>query len=147
MNLNPEIYQGKDHQICSFDTLSFFFSLPTRYISPNFLTLSFFLQVLTRYRSSSGFHYVINLLVSSNLVAACNAYNVGKNRGTARGTEAGTVRGWKSRKLGLESSRNFFHLLAARTTRDYPGLRTTQDYGLPRTTPDYAGLPRSYPTS
>ena len=63
------------------------------------------------------------------MVAVCNAYNVGKNRGTVRGTEAGTVRGWKSRKFGLESSRIFFHLLAARTTQHYPGLpRTTQDY-------------------
>jgi len=42
-----------------------------------------------------------------------NAYNVGKNWGTVRGTEAGTVRGWKSRKWGLDRSRLFFHLLAA----------------------------------
>ena len=33
------------------------------------------------------------------------AYNVGKNRGTVRGTEAGTVRGWKSRKWGLDRSK------------------------------------------
>ena len=36
------------------------------------------------------------------LINPHNAYNVGKNWGTVRGTEAGTVRGWKSRKWGLD---------------------------------------------
>ena len=64
---------------------------------------------------------------------ACNAYNVGKRWGKARGTEAGTVRGWKSRKLGLDGSRFFFIF-------SLPGLPKTTDYpGLPRTTQNYPG--------
>jgi hypothetical protein len=39
------------------------------------------------------------------LIIPRNAYNVGKNRDTVRGTEAGTVRGWKSRKWGLDRSK------------------------------------------
>jgi hypothetical protein len=34
-----------------------------------------------------------------------NAYNMAKIRGTVRGTEGGTVRGWRSKKLVLDRSK------------------------------------------
>ena len=68
--------------------------------------------------------YIDLFIYTYTLDNPCNAYNVGKKWGTARGTEAGTVRGWKSRKLGLDGSRFF----SSSRCQDYPGLpRTTQE--------------------
>ena len=39
--------------------------------------------------------FIINIY---NLIIPRNAYNMAKIRGTVRGTEGGTVRGWRSKK-------------------------------------------------